>query len=219
MKTWASLDSDLDLFLGDADRTAYPEPLRRSAYNRAAEYFASTHTAVFRSVTATGSSYAEGTIVAYPSDLVELPRGGVSVLNADTSSSYFLQNTEQIIPGQQVDTGGVYVELGDGIYLPGKQTTVTLWYYASYTPVADATTPVTVPQWADWAVLNLAMAYLLYPGMMNQQTLRQFQTRRDAGQPEDNPPRAQAKFCLDIYFQVVGNVAPQERTIPLVGVF
>ena len=61
------------------------------------------------------------------------------------------------------------------------------------------------------AIINLTCAYMLYPGMMNQQLLRQFQTRRDAGSPDDNPPRTQAKFLMMVYLDTVSKVKTQDR--------
>lgn len=206
MSTWAQIDSDLDIFLEDASRASYKEASRIAAFNRACQYFAVTHTAVFRSVVAEASAYAEGTIVAYPGDFLELPAGGVE------TDSIRLEPGNVLIPGDGAPSGGVYMTLSDGIYLPGGETQVRLWYYGTYTAVVDGATVVNLPTWAEWALVNLTMGYLLYPSMMNQQMLRQFQTRREAGQPEDNPPRIQAKFCIQQYHEIVGRVPPQDRS-------
>lgn len=204
MKTWGQIDSDLDFFLEDTSRQSYPEVTRLAAFTRACEYFATTHTAPFKSVTVSATAYGDGTLVSWPQDFLELPEGGVA-----DEDGYHLEPL-QVVPGDGKPSSG-YIAMGDGLYLPGAQSVVRLWYFAHYTAVENSSTEINLPAWAEWAVLNLAMAYLLYPAMMNQQMLRQFQTRREAGAPEDNPPREQAKFLMGVYQDIVGRVRPQDR--------
>lgn len=215
MKSWGQIDSDFDLFLNDSARTSYLEPLRIAAFNRACEYFAVTHTAALRSVTAYATAYAMGTIVSYPSDFIELPEGGVATMPTNIYPAYYLHEASSIQPGYQQVTDGQYVLLGDGIYLPGGETQVTLWYYARWNTIASNSDLANVPPWSEWGVMNLSLSYMLMPSMMNQQLLRQFQTKRDAGDPEMNPPRKQAEYCFQVYQDMVASNPRQNRSLML----
>lgn len=208
--TWSTLSASLDTLLDDADQASYSDTLRIEAFNRACQYFAITHTALFKNIAATAAPYAQGVLVAYPESLLELPSGGIQDITG--RNSYWLEPTP-LMPGEDTPTRG-YTEIEDGILVYDTDTTdVRIWYFAGYRPIVDGTTVTNLPLWCEWAVLNLAVAYLMYPGMLSQQNLRQFQTRREAGEPEDNPPRRQAMFHMQVYRDIVSTVRQQERSL------
>jgi hypothetical protein len=204
MKSWGDLLTEFDALLNDSERKSYAEDLRKNAWQRACENFAISHTAPFRTATASAASYADGTLVTLPQDFLELPTGGVQAVGDGWLEPITVE------PGGSIPNDG-YLMMADGIYLPGGYTNVRLWYYAHYPSVVDAATTFGLPTWAEWAVMNLAMAYMLYPSMMDQQLLRQYQDKSMAGRPEDNPPRKQALFLMTIYSDLIRTVSPQNR--------
>jgi hypothetical protein len=207
-KAWSLIDTDIGILLGDEEKTSYSAELRITAFNRACEYFAVTHTGIYKNVTASASAYAEGATITLPEDLVELPSGGIVDL---TSNSYL--EPVNIGPGDPVPSYG-YTLFEDSVYLFDPDITdIRVWYYAGFTPIVDEDSISNLPKWSEWAVINLAIAYMLMPEMTSQQTLRQFQTRREAGSPEDSPPRQQAMFHIRLYNDIVGHVQAQNRTL------
>jgi len=204
---WQDLTDEISTLLRDDSKSSFPEPLRIAAFNRAAQYFSQTHTSLYKNVTAVATAYGNGAIVNLPSDFVELPGGGVS-----TDRGRWLEPSP-IIAGERVPSRG-YQIVNDGIYLFDPDIkSVTLWYYANYNRVANVASLINTPVWAEWALMNLTMAYCLYPNMTGQASLRQFQPRRDAGDPEDSPPRIQSRFFINVYKEIVGGFPMQDRSI------
>jgi hypothetical protein len=212
MKNWGDLLTEFDALLNDAARQSYSEALRQMAWQRACEYFAVTHTALAKSVVATGGSYLDGTLVQKPQDFLELPTGGVQTIKTSDQDHQEWLEPVGIVPGGAVPTTG-YMLVADGIYLLGGEASVRLWYYAHYPAVVDATTTFNLPEWSEWAVVNLSIAYMLLPREMSQTNLRQFQDNSMRGTPEDNPPRKQATFLINIYHEMVDPIPKQERSI------
>lgn len=207
MRYWQDITDELSILSRDPDKTAFSEALRIAAFNRACQYFSQTHTSLFKSVTAVATAYGSGAIVNLPDDFVELPVGGVS-----TDRGRWLE-PNPIIAGERVPTKG-YQILNDGIYLfDNCIESVTLWYYAVYPRITSGISALTTPVWAEWALMNLTLAYCLYPNMAGQASLRQFQPKRDAGDPEDSPPRVQAKFFMNVYNTIVAGFPTQDRSI------
>lgn len=203
--TWGQINTEIGILLEDTTAVSYSTDLRKSCFNRAMEHFAVTHTALFKIATATANSEK---IISYPEDFLDIPDGGVEVLWKEKSRWLEMQ---ELIPGTAVPREG-YARLQNGIKLFTTDfETLKLWYFSMYPSVSLDASVIYLPVWSQWAVLNLACAYMLYPGMMNQQLLRQFQTRRDAGSPDDNPPRTQAKFLMAVYMDTVSKVKTQDR--------
>lgn len=204
---WADVNAELGTLLQDTDEAALSYPLenRLVAFNRAQDYFAATHTALLKRVAATATATASSgdSSLLLPSDLIQI--AGIQV-----DDTWLEPNL--IVPGGEAQAYGFLIT-DQGIYLPGGDEALELWYYAMYPSVSSDTSPVYLPRWAEWAVINLAFAYILYPDMIGQASLRRFQSRRDAGSPEDNPPRQQARFHFDQYQQLVSRVKPQDREI------
>ncbi len=204
---WQDLTDELSILLRDDSKTSFAETLRLAAFNRACQYFSQTHTSLYKNATAAATAYGDGAIINLPDDFVELPAGGISA-----GTGRWLE-PKVVVPGGRVPTNG-YTQIGDGIYLYDSTISeVTLWYYANYDRITSAVSMLKTPSWAEWALLNLTMAYLLYPNMTGQASVRQFQPKRDAGSPEDSPPREQALFFMGIYRDIVSSVPAQNRSV------
>jgi len=202
---WTQIDTELGVILEDPSSVSYGSSLRIACFNRAMEYFAVTHTALFKTASATANA---DYVVPYPDDFLDLPDGGVEVLWKDKRRWLEMQ---EMIPGTALPKEG-YAKMHNGIKLFTLEfEELKLWYFSKYPAVVNGNSQILLPAWSHWAIINLTCAYMLYPGMMNQQLLRQFQTRRDAGSPDDNPPRTQAKFLMMVYLDTVSKVKTQDR--------
>lgn len=202
MMTWAQINDEISTLLDDAALASYPEPLRLTAFNRAQDYFAVTHTAKILRVELTTTPAPDDMVKAtLPADMIEI--AGVKGNEAWLRPARF-------VPGQQLDADA-YIDNVKEILVRKDLAPLTLWYYARYTPLASPTDTTELPLWSQWAVINLAIAYILIPHMIGNASLRRFQTRREAGDPTDNPSRTQAEFHLKQYHAMVSNYKPQER--------
>jgi len=216
MTTWLNISTELSLFLDDSNKAAFPEANRLAAFKRAQEMFAITHTA--RVVVKTDLTITNGTTFSIPSDFLEI--AGVRWRkNSQSGTDWtWLMPSERFMSGIDNDDG--YVVIGDTIRINNNRSAsdlatenVELWYYAGYTePTGDATV-INVPVWAQWAIINLTLAYLLYPLMIGQADLRRFQTKREAGDPEDNPPKVLAMYYTKVYDALVSKFKLQDRSV------
>lgn len=203
--TWTQLNTEIGILLEDPSSASYSDDLRKNCFNRAMEYFAVTHTAMMKVETVTaGADY----VIPYPADFIDAPDGCIEVTWKDKKRWL---HEEEVTQGDAVPKEG-YIPMHTGYQLFTQDyDALRLWYFAKYPSVTGNNSPIVLPAWSQWAVINLACAYMLYPGMMNQQMLRQFQNRRDAGSPEDNPPRSQARFLMTVYMDTVTKVKTQDR--------
>lgn len=203
--TWSQLDAEIGILLEDPNSVSYGADLRKNCFNRAMEYFAVTHTAMMKVAAVTAdSSY----VILYPSDFIDAPDGCIEVTWKDKKRWL---HEEEVTQGDAVPREG-YIPLHIGYQMFTQEyDSLRLWYFAKYPAISLGSSQIVIPGWAQWAVMNLACAYMLYPGMMNQQMLRQFQTKRDAGSPDDNPPRTQARFLMTVYMDTVTKVKTQDR--------
>jgi len=227
--TWADLTAQFTLLLSDqgaaAGTPSYSEPLRKLAWNRAAQFFAVTHTANLKMVKAVPVASGDGLSIAKPADWLQI--AGLTIEQAamadviilpllidhtSASKGYWLRPT-LFVPGEIPDTTG-YLDIGESLYFADRTiNNATIWYYAFYKNVAtDADVPG-VPLWAEWALCNLAIAYMLIPLAIGVADLRRYETRRDAGQPEDNPSRIQADWHVKRYLDAIGKYHGQNREV------
>ena len=204
MTTWATIKAELGIFLDDSTATAYPEATRIAAFNRAQQFFAVTHTADIKSATPTFTNGA----FTIPSDMIEI--SGIKVQDVRTLEWRWLEQIT-IFPASELRDQGYFISDGKIYILDTDIQTPTIYYYTGYAQVTGDSTTITLPFWAEWAVMNLAMAYILYPYMVGVADLRRWQTKREAGDPEDNPPRRQAEYFWDIYKKMVGGFKIQDR--------
>jgi len=209
MTTWTTLNSQLDRLLNDApvagQSLSYPADLRLLCFNRAAEFFAATHTASLKiAVLSAFTAQEDGAAAILPADLLQI--GGVKVNGA------WLARNEGYI---QMTPSTIH-------FTDQTLASASLWYYANYptlaayvpaVPPADPSTEPDcgLPSWAEWPVMNLALAYLLTPNMIGQAIFRQYQSKREAGDPETNPPREQAIHFMKVYADEIAKVKPQDR--------
>ena len=227
--TWADLTAQFTLLLQDQGATAgtpsYPEPLRMLAWNRAVQYFAVTHTALLKTVKPSLVIDGDGLTVVKPDDWLQV--AGIRIENTpileaivlpmptdhtSASQGYWLRSS-LFIPGDIPDTTG-FSDLGTSLYFADKTVkNAVVWYYAFYPTVVTSTDPLSIPFWAEWAVVNLAISYMLIPFAVGVADLRRWETKRDAGQPEDNPSRIQANWHQKIYFDAVTHHPGQIREI------
>lgn len=202
MLTWAQINAELSTLLDDAGMASYAEPLRLTAWNRAQDFFAVTHTAkVLRADLALSPAPDNMLSAALPADLIEI---------AGVKSENVWLRPARFVPGGQMDADS-YIENVGQILVPNNYTTIVLWYYARYAPLALPTDTTQIPLWSQWAIINLCIAYILTPHMIGNASLRRFQTRREAGDPVDNPSRTQAEFHINQYRALIANYKPQER--------
>jgi len=212
MTTWNAVSDELTIWLEDPTKIV-EEGVRIAAFNRAQEHFALTHTAkIVRNASLT---IIDGMSFALPADFSEF--AGVR-WRKSASSSWVWLTPGSLIPSEG-DPGG-YLLVGNTVMIMPNQSladllsaNVELWYYATYTPVVDGASVLDLPAWALWAVINLALAYTLYPSMIGQAALRRFQTRREAGEPEDSLPKALALFFINIYETTIAKFPKQDRSI------
>lgn len=199
---WSDIDTELGLLLKDPTSQSYSSEFRIAMFNRAQQFFAETHTAPLTAVSHTAT--ASGTLVTLPANMIQL--AGVLA-----DSEWLIANT--IGPGYSYqDTG--YLDMGNAIKLSQDlENGFQVWYWRFYNSIADSSSVVELPGFAHWAVINLTLAYLLNPDMVAQAKLRQFQANRDAGAPEDNPPRRQALYYLEQYREALSFVLPQIRGV------
>lgn len=201
MTSWADIDTQLGLLLSDSESQSFETDLRIAAFNRAAEYFAVTHTALLKAVVATATGNGPKTL-ALPTDLIEIANVG--------SDNVWLQPT-MMLPGEPIEASG-YSQTADGLFFPdGSVNIVLVWYWSLYPAIEESSTSIGIPKWAEWAVINLAVAYLLYPMMVGVADLARWKERTESGTPLDNSPREQAKFHIQVYRDIVATVPPQVR--------
>jgi hypothetical protein len=201
---WSQYDADLSQFLADANESSFPAAFRIIAFNRAMEHFAEVHTAPVSATAIAATATAAGNTIPLPSNMVTL----AGVL---TDGSWLLPN--KFRPGGSFPTEG-YIDMGDSVYLcQDVDDEAELWYYRFYNKIVDDNSVLEVPRWAEWPLMNLTMALLLAPDMIKQAKLRQFQSTRESGQPEDNPPRRQAEYFLAQYREALASIQPQLRIL------
>lgn len=172
------------------------------------------HTAPARRVAFT----AEGgplTQVALPDDLLALgpvwfPRRVLLAPIAVVPDSAFPSET---VTTTSLPTG--YYRWPDEVLnftqaLPEGQTT-EIFYWSYWPEVAEDADPLTVPRWAlealEWFVVYKAMG----KHGVGQAMLGQWDTKQDAGKPEDNPLQRYAQFAWGEYQKVLADHPAQDR--------
>jgi hypothetical protein len=205
---WTQIDAELTLLLDDTttaegQQLTYSVAARLEAFNRAQDYFALTHTAPLK-IYALAIANHRGTL---PSDLVQ-----VAAIKSDDT----LLSPSILVPGESAPADG-YLQLDATAlhFFDSSLESVELWYYGSYAsmvePVEASDPECSLPRWAQWPVVNLALAYITFPQQVSQATFRQFQSRREAGDPTDNPMRNQANWFMDVYLNALQGHKPQDR--------
>lgn len=206
MATWEDLLSELRTVIGALPTTENPAPkftdeLLQLAFNRAQDHFAIRHTAKVKRVTFTATVDGDGGYVTRPADLIQLS------MIADTANAVYYK---PVRPGWEEEDPGFFEE-ADRFYFPSSAPSGVLSYYALWPKMVTTASVSEFPQWAEWSIMNLAIAFALSPNMVSHAGLSRFKSNRDAGDPIDNPQRNQAQYHLALYEAEVNSVRPQDR--------
>lgn len=208
MTTWSEIREELRELLEDTGAAPqFSDPLLLRSYNRAMDYFAVSHTAELIKAAITVTAVGDGGTYALPTDVIK-------IVGLETESDgWFVP----LSPGQEDDQGrSGFIVLSDELLFPVGNPTGDLWYFKKYAHATADNSVITIPEWASWAVMNMAVAFALTPKMVGQALLRRFQQSKEAGNPIDNPPRNQADYHRMIYLEQVGAIKPQDREAFLV---
>lgn len=118
---------------------------------------------------------------------------------------------------------GYYARGEDTIYLtfkPEANAVLDVYYYTFYEmPSAedDDTFEIQIPRWAELGIAYLIGAYASHPEGVQLSSIRQFSSRPDTGNPEDNPHHRQSEHFLKMYQGVLNAHHPQERVKSMRG--
>lgn len=206
---WSDISTELSLYLDDESKTSATEALRIASFNRAQQYFAVTHTAKPKS---TSFTLTDGQF-DIPGDMIEL--AAVYVYDPQSQKTYSLDKAVLYWSSPSPTNGfrqdALKITVLDSLVPNSQITTGTLYYFGAYADITGAESAIELPVWSTWPVMNLAIAYCLYPAMVGQADIRRFQSKREAGSPEDNPPRKQAEFFINMYRSMLAGFPIQDR--------
>jgi hypothetical protein len=215
--TWATLKIQIARKLDDPTYKKYSADLLLDAVNDALAAFASTHTGVASDfeITGDGETYE----FALPDDIVDAEGAGVYAVH---------WKDQQWLPELEYWPGQVWTSsarsttstpLGYVLWPQGKVSfsripvadqAITVHYVAHYPVVAVDLSVITVPRWALEAIKLYATAVALEPSSTKAATLGQYKSRREAGEPEDNPVLRLAERCMKRYFEILAMHSPPQ---------
>lgn len=212
---WAVLRDRIARKLNDPSYQKYSQQLLMDAANDALRHFAAHHTGVEREASLTG----DGTTDTFPlpTDVVDTYAGGVYAVK--WSDGNFIRETTHW-PSDSPNPEYIlwprgYIKFTE---TPSNGATITLYYVGYYTEITDDSTVVEVPNWAIEAIEYRTMAGALDPGIVKRAELGQYQSRREAGGPEDNPLLRAAEYFLKRYDKLLDSFrAPQYDIGPVHG--
>lgn len=213
--TWSTLKSEIGLRLNDTAHSKYSATLLLTLVNDALRHFASVHTGLASDFTITG----DGTTYTFdlPQNIVDTETAGVfSVQWTDQewiAEDRYWQNRK--FPSTSRDTSSQPlryilwpVQQISFTRVPGNGDAVIAHYVAYYPDVIDDTSVINVPVWAREAIKCYVCAEALAPGAVKASQLRQYQSRREAGNPEDNPLQRQSESFAKQYYQRLAEHRP-----------
>ena len=223
--TWATLKTQIGRKLKDPSHSKYDEDLLLDAVNDALVAFAASHTGVASDfpIDGDGSTYE----FDLPADIVEEEGAGIYAV-------YWTENTWltklEYWPGRAWSStsrtttssplGYIMWPTGKVSFsrIPANAQAVTLHYVAYYPTVVGDSSLITVPRWALEAIKLYAAAVSLEPASTKAGNLGQYKSRREAGQPEDNPLLRLAEHYLSRYNEILAaHQPPQYSKIQPVG--
>jgi len=207
----------LGLLMDDADEAEYTQVEKIWAWNAAQRHFA-VHTSRQR-VTEGVTIESSGRAIVLPDDFFAMGR-----LYDPVDEKYWSMSTVFEPGAYEVRDGndplwthwGNRLILGDEI---SASNSMEMWYYAywpeiEYQTVASVVTIVqeniTVPRWAETALLYLAGAFLLYPKSIQAAMVRQWNMMIDSGNPMMNPRLQEAWDKYKWYTELISHYAPLE---------
>ena len=217
MLTWATLKAQIGRRLNDEAHTKYGADLLLDLVNDALIHFASVHTGLKSNFDIPGDG------VNYQFDLPQ------NIVDSENAGIYAVQWTNQewlqeqpYWHGMKFPSTSTTSSSSPVAYtlwpaskitfgrIPAVGDTIVLHYVAYYPDVIDDTSTMPVPKWAREAVKCYVCAEALGPGSVKAAQLRQYQSRREAGKPEDNPLLKRAdRFALR-YYQILSEHRPPQ---------
>ena len=207
---WSTLKAQIGRKLNDPTYSKYSEQLLLDLVNDALIHFASVHTGVKSDFDIVGDGEAYS--FDLPDNIVDTEQAGVYGVELDDQTWLREQPywAGMQFPSDTRDTDSSPVAYTmwptDQISLtrvPSLDEVVALHYVAYYPEVTDDTSVITVPYWAREAIKCYVCSEALGPGSVKTAQLRQYQSRREAGKPEDNPLLARADRFVLRYYQIL----------------
>jgi hypothetical protein len=222
--TWGTFKASLARRLGDTTYDTYSEALLKDAVNAALEQFATLHTGVASTfdLSGDGSTYE----YSLPSDIIESE--GACLYAVHWKDQIWLRRIEPFPSTEWPSTKRSTTSRPAGYMLwpaskinltrtPEDGQTVELYYVAHYPEVVDDDTLITVPRWAREPVTLYCMAIAAESIAMDTGELAQYKSRRDSGDPEDNPLLRLAEHYIKRFYHLLSmHPVPQyAKTMPV----
>ena len=214
--TWASLDAELISLLGSA--ITHDSDTRAAWINMALRHFANTHTA--RSLTATFNGDGSARDFVLPSDYI-----GIYSVYSEQEEMFFEPIPD--LPGAAWDTEPDSANsLRPYSYQEWPQGTVHLMYappemvdsdalvvrYFGFWPEYDDPAGPIQPEWANDALLAMAVASSFVASMSDMAFLNEFRTRVDSGTPMHNPIIQAYDKMIERYNWLLSSQPVQDRS-------
>jgi hypothetical protein len=210
--TWAALKVGIARKLKDPSYRKYEEGLLMDAANDALVAFASSHTGAASTfgITGDGETYE----FDLPSDIIEDEGTGLHAVH--WKDNQWLEEVEYF-PGMEwasttrstTSSPVAYILWPQGKIsfsrVPVSGQVVTLYYVAYYPRIEDDDTVITIPRWAEEPIKLYSAASAIEPASVKTGNLRQYGTRRDSGDPEDNPLLRLAEHYMQRYYRILAD--------------
>ncbi len=187
------------------------DPALLDMYARAAlwalDLFAIEHTAIESRLEVT---VEENDVISMPED--EISIRGIYSVDDGMWLRPFMASPEQ----DGTESWMIWYEWPHGnVHTLGVSGDLVVDYYA-YHPRFDGldeNAQITVPRWAEPAIVWLTMANILVPSTVLGASTSQYKTRIESGNPEDNPLLQQVKFFISSYEWILSKHSPQVREV------
>lgn len=210
---WAELRQQVARKLNDEAGRRYSNELLMDAVNDALRAFAASHTGMVKTAIIVGDGIQ--TSFPLPEDIVDTPDAGVFAV--EWEPGHFLKKLEPY-PGTKFYGLG-YSLMPDATIrftrAPALNQSVVMYYVAYYPPVTEDNSEIPVPQWALEAIKLYTAAVALDTYVAKASNLGQYKSRRESGEPEDNPLLELARYYFQRYNTILAlHPAPQyERMV------
>jgi len=208
--SWEIFETQIARKLNDLDHKKYSAELLLDGVNDALRAFAAAHTGIASDLELTGDG--EEYEFDLPTNMVEEENAGVYAVLWELNT--WLTRLEywpgQAWPNSVRSTSSQplgYILWPQGKIsfsrIPEEDQVVTLHYVAYYDEVADEDSLIAVPGWALEAIKLYVAAVALEPASTKAGALGQFKSRREAGEPEDNPLLRLAEHYMKRYYEIL----------------
>jgi len=94
---------------------------------------------------------------------------------------------------------------------PSFSGTLSIDYYKYWFAPQVGIDVLTIPKWAVSAVSYLTGAYVISSYALTSASIRQYNTKNDSGNPEQNPIKEQQKWWINTYEELLAKHEPQHR--------